>query len=183
MRFEAGVGGCCVLRAELRRLDARGYAFELNDADAWARRGVGLKVARTLISVSGHRVLRGVHYNDHTAPMRKWMTCLSGSIFEAVIDLQRASSTFCRVSHFILWPGDEVFVPETCAHGYAVISDDCAAVNYRLSAPRQASAERAIHWKSIDAPWPVDEPVQSVSDARAVDLDVYLAGHMEPVPS
>jgi dTDP-4-dehydrorhamnose 3,5-epimerase len=157
--------------------DDRGMFIE-----AWVKRtyeehGIVADFVQDNHSRSGAKVLRGLHYQDMTAPMGKLVRCTVGSIFDVAVDLRVGSPTFAR------WFGVELnadnmtqlWVPPGFAHGFVVLAEP-AEVHYKCSGYYTQSAEGAIRWDDPDVgiEWPVEDPVLSQKDAAAPTLQQYL---------
>jgi dTDP-4-dehydrorhamnose 3,5-epimerase len=62
----------------------------------------------------------------------------------------------------------QMYVPEGCAHGFAVTSE-AALFHYKCTAYYDKEAEGAVRWDDPDLAisWPVQDPVLSQKDAAA----------------
>ena len=126
-------------------------------------------------SVAG--VLRGLHYQDESAPMGKLVRCTGGSIFDVAVDLRVGSPTFGK------WFGVElsadnmrqVMIPSGFAHGFVTLSDR-AEVQYKCTGFYNPASEGTIAWNDRDVAiqWPISEPVLSARDQKGMTLDEYL---------
>ena len=157
--------------------DDRGFFIE-----NWVRReyeaaGIAADFVQDNHSRSGPKVLRGLHYQDTTAPMGKLVRCTQGRIFDVAVDLRIGSPTFGR------WAGVELdhesmrqlWVPPGFAHGFVTLSES-ADVQYKCSGYYTPTAEGAIRWNDEDVKirWPIEDPVVSAKDAAAPTLKQYL---------
>lgn len=154
--------------------DARGAAFESFTERAFtAATGLERRFVQDNHSVSGPRVLRGVHF-QLVRPQGKLVRVIRGSIFDVAVDLRRASPTFGR------WVGVELsadnrrqlWVPEGFGHGF-VVTSDAAEVLYKSTEYWMPEHERSVRWDdaSLGIAWPITgEPVISAKDAAAPDL-------------
>jgi dTDP-4-dehydrorhamnose 3,5-epimerase len=156
--------------------DERGFFIESWHKRDFAEAGLDLTYVQEGHSRSGKNVLRGLHYQDMTAPMGKLLRCTVGAIFDVAVDLRVDSPTFGE------WFGIELsadnktllYVPEGFAHGFATISD-VAEVQYKQTGFYTPSAEGAISWDDPDiaVAWPIREPVLSARDQSAMSLAEY----------
>jgi dTDP-4-dehydrorhamnose 3,5-epimerase len=102
--------------------------------------------------------LRGLHYQIPPHAEAKLVRCVSGRIFDVIVDMRPDSSTGAR------WFGAEltaenrslVYVPEGCAHGYLSLEDKSEVI-YMATAPYAADAERGVRWNDpgIGISWPI----------------------------
>jgi len=100
-----------------------------------------------------------------------------GEIFDVAVDVRVGSPTFGRWAGATLSDanGDQLYVPEGFAHGFAVVSE-VAEVEYKCSAYYDAADEIAIRFDdpAIGVAWPVTAPILSSRDAQALPLAEML---------
>ena len=126
-------------------------------------------------SRSSKGVLRGLHFQLEPESQGKLVKCLSGKIFDAVVDIRIKSKTFAS------WVGVELseqkhqslWVPPGFAHGFFTLSD-YADVQYLVTKQWNKDLERCIVWndEDIGIDWPVknDQPLISAKDAGGMTL-------------
>src|SRR4030067_3852964 len=73
--------------------DERGFFIESWHKRDFATAGLDLEFVQEGHSRSSHRVLRGLHFQDLSAPMGKLVRCTVGRIFDVAVDLRVSSST------------------------------------------------------------------------------------------
>lgn len=156
--------------------DARGWFMEAFNARRFAEAtGHGAPLVQDNQSLSARGVLRGLHYQVGPNAQAKLVRVLAGEIFDVAVDLRRASPTFGR------WTGawlsahnrTQLWVPVGFAHGFVVTSEQ-AEVLYKVSAPYDRAAERAVRWDDpgIGIDWPLEgAPTLSDKDAVAPALE------------
>ena len=170
-RLETEIPDLALIEPEVHG-DERGFLVETYRAGAWRELGVDAEFVQENHSRSGQRILRGMHFQ--TSPgQAKLVRCLSGLIFDAVVDLRSDSPTFGR------WEGHELddeahlqlYVPVGFAHGFCVLSET-ADVAYKLSSFYDPATEAQIAWDDPDIAiaWPVSDPVLSDRDRNAPRL-------------
>ncbi len=158
--------------------DERGFFVESYHARRYGEHGLTAEFVQDNHSQSGRGVLRGIHYQDLTAPMAKLVRCSAGCVFDLVVDLRVGSPTFAR------WIGTrlsaenmkQVFVPVGFGHAFLTLSDK-ADVQYKCSGYYTPSAEHALAWDDPDlgVNWPLSEPpVLSPRDRDPMSLRQYL---------
>ena len=156
--------------------DERGFFIESWHKRDFAAAGLDLEFVQEGHSRSGRNVLRGLHYQDMTAPMGKLLRCTVGAIYDVAVDLRMSSPTFGK------WFGIELsaenktqlYVPEGFAHGFATISD-VAEVQYKQTGFYTPSSEGTISWNDPDigVAWPISEPTLSARDQQGMSLREY----------
>jgi dTDP-4-dehydrorhamnose 3,5-epimerase len=158
--------------------DERGFFVESFHADRFRELGISTEFVQDNHSRSRRGVLRGLHYQDLTAPQAKLVRCARGAVYDVAVDLRVGSQTFGK------WVGAElsdenmrqILVPVGFAHGFVVLSD-VADLHYKCSSYYAPTAEGSVAWDDPDLAirWPVDEPVLSTRDRGAQSLRQYLA--------
>jgi len=156
--------------------DERGFFLESYSQRTLSGLGLQEVCIQDNHSRSVRGVLRGLHYQDMSAPMAKLVRCTRGAIFDVAVDLRAGSPTFGR------WFGVELteenhtqlFVPVGFAHGFAVLSE-VADLQYKCTNYYTPQAEGAIRWDDaqIGIEWPIRDPILSRRDAAAMSLRDY----------
>ena len=83
--------------------DSRGLFFEwLTDRGFTGFAGHRLDVRQANCSVSSAGVLRGLHFAQLPPSQAKYVTCVSGSVFDVVVDIRVGSPTFGRWDSVLL---------------------------------------------------------------------------------
>jgi len=156
--------------------DERGFFIESWNRHDFAEAGLDLEFVQENHSRSGKNVVRGLHYQDMSAPMGKLIRCTLGRIFDVAVDLRSKSETFGQ------WFGLELsaenkkqfYVPVGFAHGFAALSE-AAEVQYKQTAFYTPSAEGSIRWNDPDIgiEWPISNPTLSARDQNAPTFREY----------
>ena len=167
------LAGVLVLEPRVFR-DPRGFFLETYREDRLADVGITDRFVQANQSRSVRDTLRGLHW-QWRRPQAKLVRVVTGSIFDAVVDVRRSSSTFGR------WCGVELsadnfqqlYVPVGFAHGFCVTSDE-ADVEYLCSDYYDPTGEAGLVWNdpAIGIQWPTSCPLLSEKDARNLRLDV-----------
>jgi dTDP-4-dehydrorhamnose 3,5-epimerase len=157
--------------------DERGFFAEVYHRADYVRHGLTGEFVQDNHSRSVEGVIRGLHFQDMTAPMVKLVRCTRGRILDVVVDLRVGSPTFGQ------WAGVELaddnlrqlWVPVGFAHGFATLSP-VADLHYRCSAYYAPAAERVLAWNDADVgiEWPIANPVLSPRDRGGLSLRQYL---------
>jgi dTDP-4-dehydrorhamnose 3,5-epimerase len=157
--------------------DERGFFIEHYHRERFAQHGIDDEFVQDNHSRSVAGVLRGIHYQDMTAPMGKLVRCIEGVIFDVAVDLRVGSPTLGR------WVGIElsaenmrqVFVPAGFGHAFATLSD-FAQVHYKCTGYYAPASEGTILWNDPDLAidWPLREPKLSQRDSQGMTFQEYL---------
>jgi dTDP-4-dehydrorhamnose 3,5-epimerase len=157
--------------------DERGFFIENWTRRAFKDAGLDVDFVQDNHSRSGGGVLRGMHYQDMSAPTGKLVRCTVGHIFDVAVDLRVGSPTFgqwvgCELTEDNL---EQLWVPPGFAHGFEVLSES-ADVHYKQTGYYTPAAEGTLAWNDSDVgvTWPVADPQVSERDSRGMSLDQYL---------
>jgi dTDP-4-dehydrorhamnose 3,5-epimerase len=112
--------------------------------------------------------LRGMHYQVNESAETKVVYCLTGRIFDAVIDLRVTSETYLQSYYGYFGPEEEFIglkIPVGCAHGYLTLADDTLMI-YLIDKLHSPENERGISWDdpNFQIPWPETPRVISKRD-------------------
>jgi dTDP-4-dehydrorhamnose 3,5-epimerase len=177
----APINGVRIINAP-RYDDERGWFAELWNAERYRAAGLDIAFAQNNVSHSRRGVLRGMHY-QWPNPQGKLVSVLRGVVFDVVVDIRVGSPSFGR------WFGSELsgenhrqlWVPEGCAHGFLVLSED-ALVHYSSTRVYDAQSDRALAWNDaeIGIQW-VGVPASiSPKDRSAPSLRELMAAGLLP---
>src|SRR3984893_1579134 len=181
---ELDIAGAWEITPQLHS-DSRGMFFEwLTDRGFTGFAGHRLDVRQANCSVSAAGVLRGLHFAPLPPSQAKYVTCLSGSVFDVVVDIRVGSPTFGQWASVVLDDRDHrsVYISEGLAHGFLALQDN-STVMYLCSAEYNPQRERTIAATdpALAIDWPSGhELVLSDRDAAAPTLDEMRATGLLP---
>lgn len=148
--------------------DDRGFFrewFKSEDVKAATGREFGIEQAN--ISLSSAGTLRGIHYSLTPRGQAKWITCVSGSIQDVIVDIRPESKTFGQWVDVELKgdSGKAVLISEGLGHGFLALEDN-TSVAYLVSTPFSPTDEFEINPldKSIGINWGRDLKDLKISD-------------------
>lgn len=127
--------------------DARGVFLESFRGDRLAEQlGHRPDIVQTNISVSSRGTVRGVHFADIPPSQAKYVTAVTGSLVDYVVDLRVGSPTFGRVEAVRLDAVDRraVYLTEGLGHAFCALEDDTTAM-YLCSAAYDPEREHGVH--------------------------------------
>ncbi|MFD6897747.1 dTDP-4-dehydrorhamnose 3,5-epimerase family protein [Rhodococcus sp. NPDC060086] len=138
--------------------DDRGVFLEWFKQDTFAdATGRELDLAQANCSVSAAGVLRGIHYADVPPGQAKYVTCVSGSVLDVVVDLRVGSPTFGQWDSVLLDTVDRraIFLSEGLGHGFLALEDH-STVMYLCSTGYDPAREHEVHPldPAIGIEWP-----------------------------
>jgi dTDP-4-dehydrorhamnose 3,5-epimerase len=157
--------------------DERGFFMESWHQRDFADAGLNLTFKQDGHSRSERGVLRGLHYQDMTAPMGKLLRCTAGVIFDVAVDLRVGSPTFGKWISVELSADNkrQIYIPEGFAHGFQAVSD-VVEVQYRQTGFYTPASEGTLSWNDpeVGVAWPIATPTLSARDQKGMSLKQYL---------
>lgn len=159
--------------------DSRGFFREWFRSDDFESAiGRKFEVSQSNISMSNRGVLRGIHYSLAPAGQAKWITCISGSIWDVAVDLRPTSPTFKKWVGVTLTAGsgEALFLSEGLGHGFISLENN-SVVSYMLTSPYSPSEEFEVNPldPELRIEWPGLERLMSPKDENAPMLATHLA--------
>lgn len=148
--------------------DERGRFFRAWCVEEFRAHDIGFTPVQANMGTSARRgTIRGLHYQDDSAPEAKLIRCTHGAIWDVVVDLRPGSPTLGRWYATELSAADAamVYVPPLCAHGYQTLADD-TEIHYMASAPYTPAAVRGIRFDdpALGITWPLAATAVSPQD-------------------
>lgn len=116
--------------------------------------------------------IRGFHFQIQPFAEKKLITCLRGSVFDAIIDLRVESSTFMKVAVIELSEENsfQLSLPIGIAHGFQSLSDN-SVVHYCLTSEYSAPHAMAINpINEFNDLWPLTEKILNKKDIAGLNL-------------
>jgi dTDP-4-dehydrorhamnose 3,5-epimerase len=151
--------------------DSRGMLFEwLTDHGFSSFAGHRLDVRQANCSVSAAGVLRGLHFAQLPPSQAKYVTCVSGSVFDVVVDIRVGSPTFGQWDSVLLDDSDRktIYISEGLGHGFLALQDN-SMVMYLCSAEYNPQREHTIC--ATDPALAIDWPLVNGAAASLSDRD------------
>jgi dTDP-4-dehydrorhamnose 3,5-epimerase len=165
--------------------DDRGVFLESFRGDRLAEAvGHRMDVIQTNVSVSSKGTVRGVHFADVPPSQGKYVTALSGSFIDFVVDIRVGSPTFGLWEAVLLDTIDRraIYIAEGLGHAICSLADD-SSVMYLCSAVYDPAREHAINPLDPELGLAIPEgvtPVLSPKDAAAPSLSQALEQGLLP---
>jgi dTDP-4-dehydrorhamnose 3,5-epimerase len=172
--FELGIKGCWVFQPNVHS-DARGAFYEwFQDSTFGFQTGSKFEIGQANVSNSNKGVVRGIHFANYPPGQAKYVTCVSGSVLDVVVDLRRDSGTFGKWDSVILDANEPkaVFIPSGIGHAFMALEDNSIFV-YLCDQRYNPKNEYEINPmdSTININWPNGiTPVLSEKDKAAPSL-------------
>jgi dTDP-4-dehydrorhamnose 3,5-epimerase len=137
--------------------DGRGYFIKDYSREVFKANGIQHDLSEVFYTSSCRGVVRAIHF-QRIHEQAKLVRCVSGKIYDVIVDLRKESPTFGRWKGFYLSEEnkDELYIPERFGHGYLVIEP--SIVSYKCAEKFYDEYDDGIMWndKDIGIDWPLD---------------------------
>ena len=148
--------------------DSRGFFSETWNEAALAAHGFTEAFVQDNQSLSAQAgTIRGLHCQIGANVQGKLVRVIKGAIWDVAVDVRRGSPTYGRYAAAVLseenW--QQLWVPRGFLHGFCTLAPDTAVI-YKVTAPYDRAAERAVIWNdpTLALPWPVAPEKALLSD-------------------
>lgn len=153
-----------------RYSDNRGFFQENFNEREYRKHNISVDFVQDNFSFSKYGVLRGLHFQK-SKPQGKLVSCVSGKVFDVIVDIRKNSTTFgehisVELSHK---NNLQVWIPEGFAHGFCVMSET-AKFLYKCTNYYDPEDEEGLIWNDSDLGinWPISKPVISEKDKQNI---------------
>lgn len=158
------IAGCIALHRPPFH-DARGSFLKTFHQPEFTTLGLDFAPEEVFVTTSAAGVVRGLHCQWPPKAHAKLVQCVTGAVFDVVLDLRRGSATF---GHHLsrqldAGNGQSLFIPAGCAHGFAVLEAPATLI-YLTSCPHDPAHDGGVRWDSAGIAWPISTPVVSARD-------------------
>lgn len=163
--------------------DERGFFARVFCNDEFKKHGLDPKVTTVNCSYSKVKgTLRGMHYQLPPMAETKLVKCISGALYDVILDIRQDSPTFGQSFGVTLTPENRqmMYVPRGFAHGFITLESN-TEILYLVSAPYSKENERGIRWNdpAFNIAWP-EAPV-IISDRDQSHPDFTPEYHLKKV--
>lgn len=171
---ELGLAGVWLITPELHS-DDRGIFRRHFCAREFGEHGLVPTVAQGNISENPRLgTLRGFHYQAGRHQEAKTLSCLSGAVYDIVVDLRRGSPTFMTwiAVELSAHARQSLHVPAGCANAWLTTAPQ-TIVHYYMSEFYAPEADRGFRYDdpAFAFRWPMPPTVVSQKDRSYPDLD------------
>ena len=161
--------------------DCRGNFTKDYSKEVFETNNISHDLSEVFYTTSHKGVIRALHF-QRVKQQPKLVRCISGHIWDVVVDLRKDSPTFKKWLAFDLC-GDvfsEILVPAGCAHGYLVLEK--SIVSYKCSEKFYGEYDDGIIWNDLDLniSWPIDfigglnKPILSDKDQNLPSFKEFM---------
>ena len=152
------IGGAYLIDLD-PRVDHRGSFARAFCKQEFAGAGIEFDILQCNLAHTNHAgVVRGLHFQEKPVEDNKLVRCVSGAVFDALVDMRVDSSTYREV----LWvkldavARQALFVPGGVAHGYQALVNHTEFL-YLTDQYYSPGLEKGVRFDdpSIAVPWPL----------------------------
>jgi dTDP-4-dehydrorhamnose 3,5-epimerase len=159
--------------------DERGGLIKDYNIDMFRANGIDHELKEVFYTISRRGVIRAQHF-QRVKEQAKLVRCISGHVYDVIIDLRKDSETFGKWLGFDL-TGDNrrsLFVPQGFGHGYLVIED--SVVSYQCGEVFYGEYDTGIKWDDPDMgiEWPL-ERIGGIENLILSEKDTNLQSFAE----
>ena len=160
--------------------DERGGLIKDYNVDTFRANGIEHSLKEVFYTVSKRGVIRAIHF-QLGKQQPKLVRCVSGHVYDVIVDLRPDSPTFKQWRGFHLTGEnmDSVLVPAFFGHGYLVIED--SIVSYKCAEVFYGEGDSGIMYNDPDIgiEWPfeliggINELIISEKDKQLMSFNEY----------
>lgn len=148
--------------------DERGYFLKDYSEEVFRENNINHDLKEVFYTSSKKGVMRAIHF-QRVKEQAKLVRCVSGKIFDVIVDLRKDSPTFGQWKGYYLSEENknQLYIPEQFGHGYLVIEP--SVVSYKCAEKFYGEYDDGILWNDseIGVSWPmelVDDIILSEKD-------------------
>lgn len=176
---ELGLKGAYVI-TPFYATDERGGFVKDYNIDMFKQNGIEHELKEVFYTISKKGVIRAMHF-QLVKQQAKLVRCISGHVYDVIIDLRPESPTFGQWRGFDLTGENhvELYVPPFFGHGYLVLED--SVVSYKCGEVFYSEGDSGIMYNDLDMAikWPFekiggeDKLIISEKDKHLMSLEEY----------
>jgi dTDP-4-dehydrorhamnose 3,5-epimerase len=149
--------------------DARGFFMESYNEAEFKEIGIVDHFVQDNHSHSTKGVLRGMHFQSAPHPVAKLVRCVSGEVFDVIVDMRPESPTFKKWEGFTLSAENKktLYVPVGFGHGFYTLSTVADFV-YKVTDYYFKECDSGFQWNDpgVGIVWPNLNPLISPRDSQ-----------------
>tara|TARA_Y100001980_G_C14544680_1_gene323893 strand:- start:375 stop:923 length:549 start_codon:yes stop_codon:yes gene_type:complete len=172
--FKTPLDGAYII--ELEKLeDNRGFFSRLYCSKEFNNHNLNNTFVQVNNSLSKNKgTLRGIHYQKSPMAESKLVRCISGGLYDVIVDLRANSKTYKHWFGITLSNENRkmIFVPEGFGHAFLTLEDNTEAI-YFVSQYYSPKHESGLIWndKEIGIQWPIKPLFVSDKDKNNPSFD------------
>ena len=154
--------------------DERGVFRRSFCKEIFEKNGVNFDSLQGNISENFNKhTLRGFHYQSSPSDEAKIQTCVTGALFNIVVDLRKKSKTYKQWSSLEIDSNkrQSIYVPAGCANAFLTLEDN-TIVHYYMNDLYNPNTYKGIRYNdpSFSFKWPYEPKIISEKDLNLPDF-------------
>lgn len=137
--------------------DNRGGFLKDYNLDTFRQNGIDHELKEVFYTISKRGVIRAIHF-QLVKQQPKLVRCISGHVYDVIVDLRPDSSTYkqWRGFHLTAENQNSLYIPPYFGHGYLVLED--SVVSYKCGEVFFAEGDSGIMYNDPDLSiqWPME---------------------------
>lgn len=168
--------------------DDRGGFVKDYNIDVFKDNGIEHELKEVFYTISKKGVIRALHF-QLVKQQAKLVRCISGHVYDVIVDLRPDSPTFGQWRGFDLTDENQVelYIPEYFGHGYLVLED--SVVSYKCGEVFYGEGDSGIMYNDhdINIQWPfekiggIENLIISEKDKTLMSFKEYKKNHIWPI--
>jgi dTDP-4-dehydrorhamnose 3,5-epimerase len=162
---ETGLAGAFLI--DIRKLeDPRGFFARTFCQKEFIEHGLNTRIAQCNVSYNSRKgTWRGLHLQISPYQEAKLVQCISGAIYDVILDLRPKSPTYLKHLGVTLRAEDHqmLYIPEGFAHGFLTLTDN-VNVFYQMSEFYAPEYARGFRWDDPAFGVTLPEEVKIISE-------------------
>lgn len=154
--------------------DERGGFVKDYNIDTFKSVGIKHDLKEVFYTISKKGVIRAIHF-QLVKQQAKLVRCISGHVYDVIVDLRPDSPTFGKWQGFNLTGENqlELYIPEYFGHGYLVLED--SVVSYKCGEVFYGEGDSGIMYNDsdINIQWPF-EKIGGINNLIISEKDLNL---------
>ena len=155
-------------------IDERGVFRRSFCKEELRKNGINFNALQGNISENFNKhTLRGFHYQSSPSNESKIISCVTGSLYNIVLDLRKESSTYKKWSSLEINSKDRqsIYVPAGCANAFLTLENN-TIVHYYMNDSYNPNTYRGIRYNdpAFSFKWPHEPEIISEKDLNLSDF-------------
>jgi dTDP-4-dehydrorhamnose 3,5-epimerase len=157
-----------------RHEDERGFFARSFCAQEFAAHGLPSTFVQCNVSYNRLRgTLRGMHMQREPRPEGKLVRCTMGAAYDAIVDLRKESTTYCRWVSVEITAANRLalYIPPGIGHGFQTLADG-TELFYQMTEYYAPDLAAGVRWDDpvFGIDWPIPDPIISSRDSSFPDF-------------
>mgnify|MGYP001196613222 CR=1 FL=1 len=175
MKIEkTNINDCIIIKPKFYN-DQRGFFMETFRQNEFERHCGKYSFVQDNHSFTKKYVLRGLHFQKKPFSQGKLVECITGEIYDVIVDIRKGSETYLQWGFVILSENNnkQLWIDSGFAHGFYTLSESAHLI-YKVDNFYNKKSEQTIIWNDtqLSIKWPLinKEPIISQKDLEGKSI-------------